>query len=159
MGPGLIWIKNNNWKTSKNQVLPLYNPPAWQCTWRHVMCMHACSILSRFLWFCDSIAVRLTKWRISLVTCYVICSECDVFCLYIRGNSCKKPMWFECSGRVTDGFPKIKTIWIGGWVGGLSSIQFFLDFWNFFNFAKPLTSSSLKATKILLKRMMPYMLE
>ena len=25
----------------------------------------------------------------------------------------------------------------GGWVG-LSSIQVFLDFWNFFNFAKPL---------------------
>ena len=27
----------------------------------------------------------------------------------------------------------------GGWVGGVSSIQFFLDFWNFFNFAKPLS--------------------
>ena len=26
-----------------------------------------------------------------------------------------------------------------GWVGGVSSIQFFLDFWNFFNFAKPLS--------------------
>ena len=26
-----------------------------------------------------------------------------------------------------------------GWVGGVSSIQFFLDFWNCFNFAKPLT--------------------
>ena len=25
-----------------------------------------------------------------------------------------------------------------GWVGGVSSIQVFLDFWNFFNFAKPL---------------------
>ena len=36
------------------------------------------------------------------------------------------------------GFQK-KNIWIGGWVGGLSSIQFCLDFWNFFNFAKPLT--------------------
>ena len=24
-------------------------------------------------------------------------------------------------------------------MGGLSSIQFFLDFWNFFNFAKPLS--------------------
>ena len=45
---------------------------------------------------------------------------------------------FECSGRVTDGFLKKKNIWIGGWVGGLSSIQIFLDFWNFFNFAKPL---------------------
>ena len=26
----------------------------------------------------------------------------------------------------------------GGWVGGVSSIQFFLEVWNFFNFAKPL---------------------
>ena len=26
----------------------------------------------------------------------------------------------------------------GGWVGGVSSIQFVLDFLNFFNFAKPL---------------------
>ena len=25
------------------------------------------------------------------------------------------------------------------WVGGVSSIQFVLDFWNFFNFARPLT--------------------
>ena len=41
--------------------------------------------------------------------------------------------------HVTDGFPKKKKKnWIGGWVGGLSSIQFFLDFLNFFNFAKPL---------------------
>ena len=23
----------------------------------------------------------------------------------------------------------------GGWVGGASSIQFYLDLWNFFNFA------------------------
>ena len=37
------------------------------------------------------------------------------------------------------GLKKKKKNWIGGWVGGLSSIQFFLDFWNFFNFAKPLT--------------------
>ena len=36
------------------------------------------------------------------------------------------------------GFQK-KNIWIGAWVGGLSSIQFFLDFWNFFNFAKLLS--------------------
>ena len=59
-------------------------------------------------------------------------------------------MWFERNviysvciydfGRVTDGFQKKKNIWIGGWVGGLSSIQFFSDFWNFFNFAKPLTT-------------------
>ena len=27
----------------------------------------------------------------------------------------------------------------GGWVGGVSSIQFFFDFWIFFNFAKPLS--------------------
>ena len=42
--------------------------------------------------------------------------------------------------RERDEFPK-KNIWIGGWVGGLSSIQFFLDFWNFVNFAKPLSSA------------------
>ena len=39
---------------------------------------------------------------------------------------------FECSGRVTDGFPKKKKNWIGGWVGGLSSIQFFFGFLEFF---------------------------
>ena len=27
----------------------------------------------------------------------------------------------------------------GGWVGGVGSIQFFLDVWNLFNFAKPLS--------------------
>ena len=43
-------------------------PPAWQCTWRHVMCMHAAFSPV----FCDSIAVRLTKWRISLVLCYLL---------------------------------------------------------------------------------------
>ena len=26
----------------------------------------------------------------------------------------------------------------GGWVGGVSSTNFFWDFWNLFNFAKPL---------------------
>ena len=31
---------------------------------------------------------------------------------------------FECSGRVTDGFPKKKKK-LDRWVGGLSSIQFF----------------------------------
>ena len=31
-----------------------------------------------------------------------------------------------------------KKVWMG-WVGGVSSIQvFFLDFWNLFNFARPL---------------------
>ena len=34
------------------------------------------------------------------------------------------------------GFQKKKFGW--GWVGGVSSIQFVLDFLNFFNFAKPL---------------------
>ena len=37
---------------------------------------------------------------------------------------------FECSGRVTDGFPKKK--WIGGWVGGLSSIHIFSGLLEFF---------------------------
>ena len=27
--------------------------------------------------------------------------------------------------------------WVGGWVGGVSPIQFFGDFFNFFNFATP----------------------
>ena len=40
---------------------------------------------------------------------------------------------FECSGRVTDGFQKKKLD------RDLSSIQFFWDFWNCFNFAKPLS--------------------
>ena len=42
---------------------------------------------------------------------------------------------FECSGRVTDGFPKKKKKLdrgVGGWVGGLSSIQFFLGFFGIF---------------------------
>ena len=43
---------------------------------------------------------------------------------------------FECSGRVTDGFPKKPNIWIGGWVGGLSSIQFFWGFLDFFKLCK-----------------------
>ena len=33
------------------------------------------------------------------------------------------------------GFQKKKFVW--GWVGGLRRIQFFLDLWNFFNFARP----------------------
>ena len=41
--------------------------------------------------------------------------ERDVFCLYIR---------FECSGVSRMGLKKKKN-WIGGWVGGLSPIQFF----------------------------------
>ena len=32
---------------------------------------------------------------------------------------------------VGDWFPPLKK-WIGGWVGGVSSIQFFLDVWIFF---------------------------
>ena len=34
----------------------------------------------------------------------------------------------ECSGRVTDGFPKKQNIW----VGGLSSIHIFFGFLDFF---------------------------
>ena len=33
-----------------------------------------------------------------------------------------------------------KKVWMG-WVGGVSSIQYLLDHWNFFNFAKPLRIS------------------
>ena len=31
----------------------------------------------------------------------------------------------KCSVHVSDGFPK--KVWTGGWVGGMSSIQFFFD--------------------------------
>ena len=42
---------------------------------------------------------------------------------------------------VSDGFPT-KKVWMGGWVGGWVELypSFFLDFWNVFNFAKPLSS-------------------
>ena len=39
------------------------------------------------------------------------------------------------------GFPKKVCMW----VGGVSSIQVFLDFWNFFNFAKPLIGCRMKS--------------
>ena len=52
-------------------------------------------------------------------------------CIYIA-KSCWL-LWFECSVHVSDGFQK-KNVWMG-----LSSIQFVWDFWNLFNFAKPLT--------------------
>ena len=48
-------------------------------------------------------------------------------------------LWFECSVHVSDGFPKKKYGW--GWMGGVSSIHFFLNFLNFFNFPKPLNVS------------------
>ena len=38
-----------------------------------------------------------------------------------------------------------KKISDGGWVSGVSSIQVFLDFLNFFNFAKPLTTGAFTA--------------
>ena len=43
VGPGLIWIEKIIGKSSKNKDLRLYYtiPPAWRCTWRHVMCMLA----------------------------------------------------------------------------------------------------------------------
>ena len=37
---------------------------------------------------------------------------------------------------LSDGFPK-KSLYVR-WVGGVSSIQFFLDFWNFFTLQSPL---------------------
>ena len=41
-------------------------------------------------------------------------------------------------------------------MGGLSSIQFFLDFWNFFNFAKPLSPHCLgpgiKISRVIVAR-------
>ena len=39
------------------------------------------------------------------------------------------------------GFQNKKFGWrVGGWLGGVSSIQVFFDFLNFLHFAKPLTS-------------------
>ena len=48
---------------------------------------------------------------------------------------------FECSVHVSDGFPKNKHLMGVRWVGGLSSIQFFFGFLEFFIFAKPLSSN------------------
>ena len=53
-----------------------------------------------------------------------------VFCLYIA-----KSWWllrFECSVHVSDGFPKKKSLDGGGWVGGVSSIQVYFGFLEFF---------------------------
>ena len=44
-------------------------------------------------------------------------------CMYID-KSCWL-LWFECSVHVSDGFPtKSLARRVGGWVGGVSSIQF-----------------------------------
>ena len=69
-------------------------------------------------------------------------------------------MWFECnvmySVCIYDlsvlavsrmGFQKKKYL-DRGWVGGLSYIQIFLDFWNFFNFAKPLRETCYSSISI-----------
>ena len=47
-------------------------------------------------------------------------------------------MYFVNTGiDVSDGLPK--KVWIGEWVCGVSPIKFLcVDFWNCFNFAKPL---------------------
>ena len=58
---------------------------------------------------------------------------CILF-VYIVNLSC---LWFECSVHVSDGFPK-QSLDGGGLVGWALS-KFILDFWNLFNFAKPLT--------------------
>ena len=61
-----------------------------------------------------------------------------VFCLY---TLLKVVGYYDLSvlSMSVMGFQK-KFGW--GWVGGVSSIQFVLDIWNFFNFAKPLITSS-----------------
>ena len=43
------------------------------------------------------------------------------------------------SVHVNDGFPKQLEVWIAGWVGGVSSIQFYFGFLELFNFAKSLS--------------------
>ena len=40
----------------------------------------------------------------------------------------------------------------GEWVGGVSSIQFFWDFLNFFNFAKPLTCKTELSSELRVAR-------
>ena len=95
--------------------------------------VHACSNLSRILWFCDSIAVRLTKWCISLTCamlfapvhkkkpphggCYIISS---VGIEYSCGLSV---MWcilsvYDLSDLALSRMGFQKKNWIGGWVGG-----------------------------------------
>ena len=52
--------------------------------------------------------------------------------------------YYDLSVHVGDGFAK--KVWIGG-VGGWDEVGlypcFFFDFWNFLNFAKPLTVASI----------------
>ena len=61
-----------------------------------------------------------------------------VFCLYIMVKRCYYDL-SVLSMSVMDLKKKIGCR-VGGWGGGVSSIQFYLDLWNFFNFAKPLTN-------------------
>ena len=61
-------------------------------------------------------------------------SQCQaLFCLYIIISLLKVVGYYDLSvlSMSVMGFPK--KVWMdGGWVGGVSSVQFFLDFWNFF---------------------------
>ena len=62
--------------------------------------------------------------------CYIISSVGIEYSMWFERNVVYSVcIRFECSGRVTDGFPKKK--WIG-----LSSIQFFFGFLEFFKLCK-----------------------
>ena len=153
MGQGPIWIKKKLENRPKIKFCVCTIRP---CLTVHVAPrdVHACSILSRILWFCNStcIAVRLTKWRISLELCYfLLYMEGGCYIISSVGNGYS---WYERNVMYSVCTLLQVVIWVfwpchwwvskkkkkldRGWVGGLSSIQFFLDFWNFFNFAKPL---------------------
>ena len=77
--------------------------------------------------------------KIALNECYYfeVVFHVYIFCLYTCiAKSCWL-IWFECSVHVSDGFPKKSLDGLWG------ATNFFLDFWNFFNFAKPLMQYSL----------------
>ena len=96
------------------------------------------------------IAVRLTKWCISQTSamlfapvhggCYIISSvgieySCGLSVMWCILSVYTIWVFWLCHGWVS----KKKKNWIGGgWVGWALS-NFCVDFWNFFNFAKPLT--------------------
>ena len=64
------------------------------------------------------------------------CIPC-VFCMYI--TLLKVVGYYDLSGLSMSVMGFQKKHLDGGWVGGVSSIQFCLDVLNFLNFAKPLT--------------------
>ena len=92
--------------------------------------VHACSILSRILWFCDGIAVRLTKWCISLTSamlfapvhggCYIISSvgieySCGLSVMWCILSVYTIWVFWPCHGWVSKK-KKYLDRGVGGWV-------------------------------------------